>query len=53
MQQGLTTGRNKLSQAALHDLFGHLGHVKGCKICEEIWGVMRKIKVKINVAEQG
>ena len=48
VQQGLTRGRNKLSNAALHDLFGHLGRVKGCKICEEIWGVMRKIKVKIN-----
>ena len=48
VQGQLRRGRNKLNLPSLHELFGHLGYCKGCKICEEIWGVMRMIKRKVN-----
>ena len=48
VQHGLSRGRNKLNNVEFHSLYGHLGSCKGCKICEEIWGVMRAIKRKVN-----
>jgi hypothetical protein len=47
-QFGLKRGRNALSQKEFHELYGHLGHCKDCKICQEVKGNMRRIKTKHN-----
>ena len=48
VQVGLKRGRAKLNSEDMHKLYGHMGYCKGCKICQEIWGVMRAIKTKVN-----
>ncbi len=45
---GLKRGRALLSNEEAHRLFGHLGYCKGCKICAQVKGVMRRIKKKVN-----
>ena len=45
---GLKRGRSFLSNEDAHQLFGHLGYCKGCKLCAWVKGVMRRIKKKAN-----
>ena len=45
---GLKKGRAALSNVEAYKLFGHLGYCKGCKICSQVKGVMRRITKKVN-----
>ena len=48
VKAGLRSDKQKLTERELHELFGHIGYMPGCKICKLAGGAARRIRSKVD-----